>query len=80
MTSSSESGKETIPREIVSEVSSPKLEEYLKDCLTFERFYLHEAPQFSIVDNLEIEGDFFARSLTMNYRKILYDIVALGKD
>ncbi len=73
-------GKKTLPREIVSEVSSAKLAGYLKDCLTFERFYLHEAPQFAIVDNLEIEGDFYARSLTMNYRKILYDIVALGND
>ncbi|MDA4111486.1 MAG: helicase-related protein [Thaumarchaeota archaeon] len=69
-------GKEEIPREVEAEVSSSKLEEYLKDCLTFERFYLHEADEFGL-DNLRIEGDFFARSLTMNFRKILYDIVAL---
>ncbi len=63
-----------IPRDVVSEVSFTKLKEYLKDCLTFERYFRHEAPQFGL-DN--IEGDFFARSLTMNFRKILFDVVEM---
>ncbi len=68
-------GKE-IPKEVVSEIDSSKLEEYLKDCLTFEHYYLHEAKEFGL-DDLRIEGDFYARSITMNFRKILYDVVAI---
>jgi HrpA-like RNA helicase len=70
--------RERIPRDIVSEMNASTLESYLKDCLTFERYYLHEADEFGI-DNINIEGDFFARSLTMNFRKILFDIVALNR-
>ena len=69
---------ERIPRDVVAEMNASMLEDYLKDCLTFERYYLHEADEFGI-DNINIEGDFFARSLTMNFRKILYDIVALNR-
>ena len=68
-------GKE-IPKEVVPEIDSLKLEEYLKDCLTFEHYYLHEAKEFGL-DDLRIEGDFYARSITMNFRKILYDVVAI---
>jgi HrpA-like RNA helicase len=68
-------GKE-IPKEVDSEIDSLKLEEYLKDCLTFEHYYLHEAKEFGL-DDLRIEGDFYARSITMNFRKILYDVVAI---
>ena len=70
--------RERIPRDVVSEMNASMLESYLKDCLTFERYYLHEADEFGI-DNINIEGDFFARSLTMNFRKILFDIVALNR-
>ena len=69
--------REKIPRTVLTEVNSFDLEEYLKDCLTFERFYLHEAKEFGL-DNIKIEGDFFARSFTINFRKILYDVVALN--
>ncbi len=69
--------REKIPRTVLTEVNSVDLEEYLKDCLTFERFYLHEAKEFGL-DNIKIEGDFFARSFTINFRKILYDVVALN--
>jgi HrpA-like RNA helicase len=70
--------REKIPREVVSEINASMIEEYLKDCLTFERYYLHEADEFGI-DNIKIDGDFFARSITMNFRKILFDIVALNR-
>ncbi|MGI0091407.1 MAG: hypothetical protein ACREBS_06830, partial [Nitrososphaerales archaeon] len=69
---------ERISREVFVDLSSSKLEGYLEDCLSFERYYLHEADEFGI-DNLDIEGDFFARSITMNFRKILFDIVALER-
>jgi HrpA-like RNA helicase len=69
-----------IPREVQSEVSSKKLSEYLRDCLTFEKYYLHEARELGVDESLKIEGDFYARSLTMNFRKILYDVVAIRPD
>jgi HrpA-like RNA helicase len=69
-----------IPREVLGEIEpASRLEPYLEDCLTFERYYLHEAKEFGL-DFLRIEGDFFARSLTMNFRKILFDVVALNTD
>ena len=68
-----------IPRDVFDEIDSRELEDYLKDCLTFERYYLHEANEFGI-RNVRIEGDFFARSITMNFRMILFDIVALNPD
>ncbi|MDG6994536.1 MAG: hypothetical protein JRN52_01325 [Nitrososphaerota archaeon] len=68
--------REKIPREVLTDINSIDLKDYLKDCLTFERFYLHEAKEFGL-DNIKIEGDFFARSITMNFRKILFDIVAM---
>ena len=70
--------KPEIEKEVLGELeNSAQLEDYLKDCLTFERYYLHEAKEFGL-DHMRIEGDFFARSLTMNFRKILFDIVALN--
>ena len=69
--------REKIPREVLVDVNSIDLEDYLKDCLTFERYYLHEAKEFGL-DNIKIDGDFFARSITMNFRKILFDVVALN--
>lgn len=65
-----------IPREVHSDLDQSFLSEYLKDCLTFEKYFLHEAQEFGI-DNVKIEGEFYARSLTMNFRKILFDIVAM---
>lgn len=65
-----------IPREVICDLDQSFLSEYLKDCLTFEKYFLHEAEEFGI-DNIKIEGEFFARSLTMNFRKILFDIVAM---
>jgi HrpA-like RNA helicase len=70
--------KPQIEKEVLGDLdSSSRLEDYLENCLTFERYYLHEAKEFGL-EHMRIEGDFFARSLTMNYRKILYDIVALN--
>jgi HrpA-like RNA helicase len=72
----SSSGLETIPREVLTDVPVSSLEEYLSECLTFAKYDFFELNQHDIHD-LEIEGEFFARSLRMNYRPILYDIVAL---
>jgi hypothetical protein len=66
--------RERIPREVLADLEPSFLTHYLDNCLTFERHHLHEAYG---IDNIKIEGDFFARSLTINFREILYDVVAL---
>ena len=73
------SKKKMISREIPTDVDSFRLQPYLAECLTFERFGLHERRDYDIED-YEIKGPFFARSLTMNYRKILYDVVAMNPE
>ena len=74
-------GKYEIPREVVVDVESESLRPYLEECLTFGKYFLHEASVFGLDgydSNIRIEGDFFARSLVMNYREILFDIVAMN--
>lgn len=73
----SSQGKERIELEVLTDIEVSKLEEYLDDCLTFERYDLYEKNEYDLHD-IEIEGEFFARSLTMNFRSILYDIVCLN--
>lgn len=68
--------QEPIPKEVLVDPDVSKLERYLEDCLSFERFHLHEASEYDL-RRVEVEGPFYARSLTMNYRRILFDIVAL---
>ena len=53
-----------------------RLEPYLEDCLSFERYDIHEVSEYDL-RRVHVEGPFFARSVTMNYRRILFDIVAL---
>ena len=54
-----------------------RLRPYLEDCLSFERFELHEKREHNLHD-MVIEGPFFARTVTMNYRRILFDVVAMN--
>ncbi|HZW55854.1 MAG TPA: helicase-related protein [Nitrososphaerales archaeon] len=79
-----ERGEPSIEREVLTNVEPKKLAPYLDDCLTFEKYYKHEAAEFGLVGgnraNLRIEGGFYARSITMNYRKILFDIVAMESE
>jgi HrpA-like RNA helicase len=70
------SKKEQIPKEVVVDPDITRLEPYLEDCLSFERFELHEASEYDL-RRVDVEGPFFARSITMNYRRILFDIVAM---
>lgn len=71
-------GREKIPDGVLCDIDSFKLEPYLSDCLTFEEFGLHERRDYNL-DDFDIQGRFFARSITMNYRKILFDVVALNE-
>jgi HrpA-like RNA helicase len=71
------SKKEPIPKEILVDPDLLSLESYLEDCLSFERFDLHEASEYDL-RRVVVEGPFFARAITMNYRRILFDIVAIN--
>jgi HrpA-like RNA helicase len=71
--------KETIPREVIVDPEPLKLKPYLEDsCLSFEKFDLYERSHYDLDDIYEIEGEFFARRITMNFRPILFDIVAMN--
>jgi len=69
---------ELIPREVVVDPDIWRLEAYLGDCLSFERFDFYEKGEYDL-RSLVIEDRFYARSVTVNYRKILFDVVALGR-
>lgn len=71
------SNKEPIPKEVLVELDVSKLKPYLLDCLSFEKFDLHEKNQHDLREMI-IEDQFFARTLTINYRRFLFDIVALN--
>jgi HrpA-like RNA helicase len=71
------SEKEPIPEKVVADLYVFKLRPYLEDCLSFEKFGLHEKNEHNLRDMI-IEGSFFARSLTINYRRILFDIIAMN--
>jgi HrpA-like RNA helicase len=72
----SQSKKEKIPSEVVVDLGVSKLKPYLEDCLSFEKFDLYEKREYNL--DLLIEDEFFARTVMMNYRPILYDIVAMN--
>jgi hypothetical protein len=70
------SRKKPIPREIVVDADVNRLRPYLENCLSFERFGPHERKGHEFKE-MSIEGPFYARAFTINYRRILFDIVAL---
>ncbi len=69
--------KEPIPREVTVDPDVFKLRPYLEDCLSFEKFGLHEKNRHDL-HGIVVEGQFFARTLTMNYRLILFDVVSMN--
>jgi HrpA-like RNA helicase len=71
------SKKEPIPREVVVDADPIKLKPYLENCLSFERFGPHERKGHEFKE-MSIEGPFYARALTINYRRILFDIIAMN--
>jgi HrpA-like RNA helicase len=68
--------KETIPKEVLVDPDVFKLKPYLEDCLSFEKFDLYEKREYDL--DVLIEDEFFARRVTMNYRPILFDVVAMN--
>ena len=73
----SASQKRPIPREVLVDADVNKLKHYLEDCLSFERFGPHVKKGHEFAE-MRIHGPFYARALTINYRRILFDIVALN--
>jgi HrpA-like RNA helicase len=72
-----ESKKQPIPKEVVIDTDVSKLKLYLENCLSFERFGPHEKKGHEFQE-MSIPGPFYARALTINYRRILFDIVAVS--
>ncbi len=73
----SASKKRPILKEVVVDADPIKLKPYLENCLSFERFGPHERKGHEFKE-MNITGPFYARALTINYRRILFDIVALN--
>jgi hypothetical protein len=71
------SRKEPIPREVVVDPDVFRLKPYLEDCLSFERFNLDERNEYDLREMI-VNGPFFARTLTINYRRILFDVVVMN--
>jgi HrpA-like RNA helicase len=71
------SEKRPIPKEVAVDPDVNKLKRYLENCLSFEKFRPDEKNSRDLRD-MRIEGQFFARALTINYRRILFDIVAIN--
>ncbi|OLB46434.1 hypothetical protein AUI07_04465 [archaeon 13_2_20CM_2_53_6] len=71
------SKKKPIPKEVVVDADVTRLRPYLENCLSFERFGPHERKGHEFKE-MSIEGPFYARALTINYRRILFDIVAMN--
>ena len=66
-----------LPPDVVVDPDLSQLESYLTDCLSFERYDFHEKGEYDLRSIL-IEDRFYARSVTVNFRKILFDVVALN--
>src|SRR5213080_2505347 len=73
----SASKKRPILKEVVVDADPIKLKPYLENCLSFERFGPHERKGREFKE-MSIEGSFYARALTINYRRILFDIIAMN--
>ena len=73
----STSKKRLIPNEVAVDPDVLRLKRHLEDCLSFEKFRPDEKNSRDLRD-MRIEGQFFARALTINYRRILFDIVGMN--
>ena len=70
------SKSEPITKGVVVDPDLGRLEAYLMDCLSFERYDYYEKGNYDL-RSLVIEDRFYARSVTVNSRRILFDVVAL---
>jgi Helicase conserved C-terminal domain len=70
------SNLETIPRGAVADVDVSSLRPYLEDSLSFEKFDPGEVDDRDITE-MQVEGQFFARTFTINHRRVFFDIVSV---
>src|SRR5436309_7089687 len=73
----SASKKRPILKEVFVDADATRLKPYLENCLSFERFGPHERKGHEFKE-MSIEGQYYARALTINYRRILFDIIAMN--
>ncbi|QQG48605.1 MAG: hypothetical protein HY247_07665 [archaeon] len=69
------SKQETVPRDVVVDAPFSRLRPYLEDSLSFERFDARELGERDLGD-MVVGADFFARTFTINQRRIFFDIVS----
>jgi len=72
-----EASKKTIPREVVVDAAPNRIRPYLENCRSFERYGPHERKGHEFKE-MSLDGPFYARAFTINYRRILFDIVAMN--
>ena len=70
------SKRQRLPREVVVDADANRLKQYLEDCLSFERFGPRQRKRSDLME-INVQGPFYARALTINYRRILFDIIAV---
>jgi len=68
--------KNAIPREVIVDIDPGRLRSYLQNCLSFEKFGPREGKGREFKE-MRIEGPFYARALTINYRRILFDMIGM---
>ena len=66
---------EPISKEVVADPDPEEVRPYLDLCLSFEKFAPYQRAEFNVRD-LTIRGPFYARSVIMNHRRIVFDVVA----
>ena len=64
--------------DVVVDPDLDRLEASLSGCLSFERHDFYEKGNYDL-RSMIIEDRFYARSVTINFRKILFDVVALRR-
>jgi len=69
---------EPLAKEVVVDPDLNRLEVYLTDCLSFEMYDFYEKGEYDL-RSIIVEDRFYARSVTVNFRKILFDVVALTR-
>ena len=69
---------EPLQREVAVDPDLGRLESYLTDCLSFERYDFYEKGDYDL-RSMIIEDRFYARSVTVNFRKILFDVVTVNR-
>ena len=70
-----DSKSEPMSKAVVVDPDTSRLEWYLADCLSFERYSPRDRFGFDL-RSMNVQGRFYARSVTVNLRKILFDVVA----